>query len=112
MGIAPAAERVRQDQSREGDPDQPLTAGFACAKVNRDTELVHSPQRLASPLRRTGPKGKGQFAPIGWDEALDEIARRWKAIIAESGPLALLGSVATAFLSAGAIFIVMIAILF
>ena len=75
----------------EGDPDQPLTAGFACAKVNRDTELVHSPDRLSTPLRRTGPKGKGQFAPIGWDEALDEIARRWKAIIAESGPLALLG---------------------
>jgi anaerobic selenocysteine-containing dehydrogenase len=83
------------DQGRvvkiEGDPDQPLTAGFACAKVNRDTELVHSPERLTTPLRRTGPKGKGSFAPIGWDEALDEIATRWKSIIAESGPLAILG---------------------
>lgn len=75
----------------EGDPDQPLTAGFACAKVNRDTELVHSPERLATPLRRVGPKGQGKFAPIGWDAALDEIAARWKAIIAESGPQAILG---------------------
>lgn len=74
-----------------GDPDQPYTAGFACAKVNRDAELVHSPRRLATPLRRVGPKGEGRFAPIGWDEALDEIAARWKAIVAESGPLALLG---------------------
>ncbi|MGQ3357365.1 MAG: molybdopterin-containing oxidoreductase family protein [Phreatobacter sp.] len=74
-----------------GDPDQPFTAGFACAKVNRDAELVHSPERLKTPLRRTGPKGSGQFAPITWDAALDEITARWKAIIAESGPLALLG---------------------
>jgi anaerobic selenocysteine-containing dehydrogenase len=74
-----------------GDPDQPFTAGFACAKVNRDAELVHSPERLKTPLRRTGPKGSGQFAPITWDEALDEITARWTAIIAESGPLALLG---------------------
>ena len=39
----------------EGDPDQPFTAGFACAKVNRDAELVHSPERLhdaAAPGRR------------------------------------------------------------
>jgi anaerobic selenocysteine-containing dehydrogenase len=74
-----------------GDPEQPFTAGFACAKVNRDAELVHSPDRLTTPLRRTGPKGSGQFAPITWDQALDEIETRWKAIIAESGPLALLG---------------------
>src|SRR6516162_4347921 len=75
----------------EGDPDQPYTAGFACAKVNRDAELVHSPQRLMTPLRRTGPKGSGAFAAIGWEEALDEIVAKWRSIIAESGPLALLG---------------------
>lgn len=83
------------DQGRvvkiEGDPDQPLTAGFACAKVNRDVELVHSPERLTTPLRRTGPKGAGKFAPITWDQALDEITARWQAVIAESGPIALLG---------------------
>jgi anaerobic selenocysteine-containing dehydrogenase len=75
----------------DGDPDQPFTAGFACAKVNRDAELVHSSERLATPLRRVGAKGEGKFSAIGWDEALDEIVARWQAIIAESGPLALLG---------------------
>ncbi len=74
-----------------GDAEQPYTAGFACAKVNRDAELVHSPERLTTPLRRTGPKGSGAFAPITWEAALDEIEARWKAVIAESGPLALLG---------------------
>ncbi len=75
----------------EGDPNHPFTAGFACGKVNRDAELVHSPERLATPLRRTGPKGSGQFEPISWDRALDEIVATWKRVIAESGPLALLG---------------------
>src|ERR1700704_950906 len=70
----------------EGDPDQPYTAGFACAQVNRDAELVHSPERIGTPLRRTGAKGTGSFAPVSWDEALDEIAATWRRIIAESGP--------------------------
>jgi anaerobic selenocysteine-containing dehydrogenase len=75
----------------KGDPDHSFTAGFACAKVNRDAELVHSPERLKTPLRRTGAKGEGKFAPISWDAALDEITERWRCIIAESGPQALLG---------------------
>lgn len=75
----------------EGDPDQPFTAGFACARVNRDAELVNAPDRLTSPLRRIGAKGEGAFTPITWDEALDEITTRWKAIMSDSGPLALLG---------------------
>lgn len=75
----------------QGDPDHPYTAGFACGKVNRDADLVNSSERIKTPLRRTGPKGSGQFKPITWDEALDEIAAKWKAIIEESGPLAILG---------------------
>ena len=75
----------------QGDPEQPFTAGFACGKVNRDMDLVYSPERITTPRRRTGPKGSGQFAAISWDEALDEIVAHWKRVIAESGPLAILG---------------------
>jgi anaerobic selenocysteine-containing dehydrogenase len=74
-----------------GDPDHPFTAGFACAKTNRDAELVNSPERIAAPLRRIGAKGDGKFAPIGWNEALEEIAAKWHSIIEESGPSAILG---------------------
>src|ERR1051326_2528984 len=74
-----------------GDPKQPYTAGYACAKVNRDAELVHSPARIAAPLRRNGGKGPTTFSPISWDEALDEIVDKWQTIIAQSGPSALLG---------------------
>ncbi len=75
----------------QGDPGQPFTAGFVCAKVNREPTLVHSPERLTEPLRRAGPKGAGRFVPIGWDEALDEIVARWQAIMQAEGPLAILG---------------------
>ena len=75
----------------QGDPDHPYTAGFACGKVNRDTDNVNSPERILTPLRRIGRKGLGRFQPITWDAALDEIAAKWKAIIEQDGPLALLG---------------------
>jgi anaerobic selenocysteine-containing dehydrogenase len=83
------------DQGRlvrvEGDPDQPFTAGFVCGKVRREPELVHSPDRLRTPLRRVGPKGAGEFAPVSWDQALDEVVERWQAILRTDGPLAILG---------------------
>jgi anaerobic selenocysteine-containing dehydrogenase len=75
----------------QGDPDHRMTAGFLCAKVSRDHELVHSPERVLSPQRRVGAKGEGRFAPVSWDDALDEIVGRWRRIIREDGPEALLG---------------------
>jgi len=75
----------------QGDPAHPMTAGFACAKVNREHEMVHSPERVLTPLRRTGRKGEGRFAPVTWEEALAEIVERWTRVTAEDGPLALLG---------------------
>ena len=62
-----------------------------CAKVRREPELVHSSERVRTPLRRTGPKGSGLFAPISWDEALGEIVDRWQRIRQEDGPLGILG---------------------
>jgi anaerobic selenocysteine-containing dehydrogenase len=54
-----------------GHRDQSYTDGVICAKVARYAERIHHPDRLLQPLRRSGPKGSGQFTPIGWDEALD-----------------------------------------
>ena len=69
-----------------GNKRQSYTDGVICAKVARYAERIHHPGRLLHPLRRSGPKGSGAFERISWDEALDEIARRFLAIEAESGP--------------------------
>jgi len=72
-----------------GAKDDPYTAGVICEKVARYAERIHHPERLTHPLRRVGPKGAGQWQPISWDEALDEIAQRFLAIEAEHGPEAI-----------------------
>ena len=73
-----------------GDPAHPVTRGFLCGKVAQYLEREYSPQRLLYPQRRTGAKGEGQFARISWDEALDTIAGRLRAVAEEFGPEAIL----------------------
>ncbi len=73
-----------------GDPDHPITQGWLCAKVRPYLDHVYHPDRLLHPLRRVGPKGGGQWQRITWDDALAEIAARWKAILATDGPQAIL----------------------
>jgi anaerobic selenocysteine-containing dehydrogenase len=88
----------------QGDPEHPVTRGFLCAKVAKYLDRVYSPDRVLYPMRRVGPKGPaagassaGQGARataiwrrIPWDEALDEIASRFRTIRAEFGPEAIL----------------------
>jgi anaerobic selenocysteine-containing dehydrogenase len=73
-----------------GDPEHPFTRGALCPKMNRYQDTVHHPERLTTPLRRTGAKGEGAFAPISWDEAIGEIAERWRRIIAAHSAEAIL----------------------
>jgi anaerobic selenocysteine-containing dehydrogenase len=74
-----------------GDPDHPFTQGFLCTKVNRYLERTYSKDRVLTPLRRVGPKGKGEFVEATWDEALDAIAKKLNAIRAsKDGPQAIL----------------------
>jgi anaerobic selenocysteine-containing dehydrogenase len=53
------------------------TAGVICEKVARYAERVHHPDRLAQPLKRKGAKGGGEFTPISWESALDEVAEQF-----------------------------------
>ena len=66
----------------QGNPDHPPTAGVLCKKVSHYAERTYHPGRLLQPLRRVGPKGAGRFEPVSWDDALDDIAGRLRAIAA------------------------------
>ena len=72
----------------QGDPAHPTTRGFLCAKVAKYRDRVYSHDRVLYPVRRVAPKGAGSdesFQRISWDEALDEIATRFRKIAAEFG---------------------------
>ena len=69
-----------------GSEDNSYTAGVICAKVARYAERIHHPDRLTHPLRRTGPKGSGQFRRISWDEALDLVAEAFLTAERALGP--------------------------
>ena len=66
----------------QGAAAHPPTAGVLCTKVARYLDSTYAPDRLQYPLRRIGKKGEGRFARIGWNEALDTIAEKLKAIAA------------------------------
>ncbi|HVM92240.1 MAG TPA: molybdopterin-dependent oxidoreductase [Terriglobales bacterium] len=102
----------------QGDPKHPVTRGFLCAKVAKYLDRVYSPDRVLYPMRRKpsvpkGSWGKGiparqrvnpqhaageqecphqteVFDRISWDDALDEIAKRFRQVAAEFGPEAIL----------------------
>lgn len=74
-----------------GNPEHPFTRGFLCHKVSRYLERVYHVGRVLTPLRRVGSKGTGQFVPISWDEAITEIADRFRDIMqSPDGPQAIL----------------------
>jgi anaerobic selenocysteine-containing dehydrogenase len=66
----------------QGNPDHRPTDGVLCTKVSRYLERTYHADRVLHPLKRVGPKGSGQFSPVGWEEALDDIAQRLRAIAA------------------------------
>ena len=73
-----------------GNPDNPFTRGNLCRKVAHYEERVYSKDRLLYPMKRIGKKGEGRFKRISWEEALATIAAKWKTILAETGPEAIL----------------------
>jgi anaerobic selenocysteine-containing dehydrogenase len=66
----------------EGDPESPISHGSLCSKGLAITQLAYHPDRVLYPMKKTN----GDWKRIGWDEALDTVASRFKNIIAAHGP--------------------------
>jgi len=70
----------------EGSRENPNSRGTLCAKGAATRQYVYHRDRLLKPLRRTGPRGSGEYAPVSWDEALDEVAAHLERLRDETGP--------------------------
>jgi anaerobic selenocysteine-containing dehydrogenase len=65
-----------------GDREHPITRGYTCPKGRATDRIHHHPDAIARPLMRVD----GELVPVGWDEALDDVAAKLRAIIDVHGP--------------------------
>ena len=69
----------------------PFTSGRLCSKMdNFPKDITYHPDRILTPLKRTGAKGKGEFEPISWEKAIEEIAKELESVITQKGGEAIL----------------------
>lgn len=65
-----------------GDPEHPTTKGLVCAKSLFLPKIVHSKDRLTTPMVRKD----GKFVPIAWDDAMELMADKFAKAIKKHGP--------------------------
>ena len=79
--------RVEEGRVQSITSDAAPESGMkACARGLAQKEVLYARDRLREPLKRTGPRGSGQFKPVSWDEALDDIAGSLKSTKDQYGP--------------------------
>ena len=67
----------------EGNPAHPGSRGRNCAKGPATINQVHDPERILYPMKRTGPRGAGEWERTTWDEVLDSLAARIRTALQE-----------------------------
>jgi anaerobic selenocysteine-containing dehydrogenase len=60
----------------EGNPMHPINLGALCPKGQAAPELLYNPDRLTGPMKRSGKRGSGQWKPVTWEEAIQEVAEK------------------------------------
>ena len=70
--------------SVRGDTDHVNSEGFLCTKAAGAVEIAYDPDRVTRPMRRVG--APGDFRPVSWDDALEDIAVRLARIRGDHGP--------------------------
>ena len=64
--------------------DERILAG--CRRWRMNLDALDGPDRVNYPLRRAGERGGNEWERVSWDEALDDIAARLRALADEHGP--------------------------
>jgi len=65
----------------EGNPAHPISQGALCARGQAAIQITYHPDRLTHPLKRTGPRGSGQFQAVTWDEAIAQLVSQLDTLI-------------------------------
>jgi len=65
-----------------GHPDHNRSKGRLCARAHAAATMPYNADRLTQPMKREGDT----FKPITYDQALDEIAAKLKAVLEKNGP--------------------------
>ena len=78
----PGVIRMGLVKKLEGDPEHAISQGKLCVRGQAAVQVTYHPDRIATPLKRTGERGSGQFQPISWDEAIKELLSRIDALVA------------------------------
>ena len=58
----------------EGNPQHPVNQGKLCARGQASLQVLYHPDRITHPIKRTGPRGSGEYQAVSWDDALKEVS--------------------------------------
>ncbi|MDR5750279.1 MULTISPECIES: periplasmic nitrate reductase subunit alpha [unclassified Caballeronia] len=75
----------------QGDPQAEVNRGLNCVKGYFLSKVMYGEDRLTTPLLRIkdGKYDKdGEFTPVSWDRAFDEMAGQFKRVLKAKGPTA------------------------
>jgi menaquinone reductase, molybdopterin-binding-like subunit len=74
--------RVSEGRAKkiEGNPAHPVNRGKLCARGQAVVQELYHPDRVQQPLKRTGPRGKGEFTRISWEEGVAILLDQLKAL--------------------------------
>ena len=75
--------------ANKGDPDAPVNRGLNCIKGYFNGKILYGKDRLTQPLLRMKDgkfDKKGDFVPVSWEQAFDEMEKQFRKVYAEKGP--------------------------
>jgi len=78
--------RVSEGRAKkiEGNPLHPVNGGRLCARGQAALQALYHPERLSRPMKLSGGRGSGTYAPISWEEALSLLMVPLKKVKAEA----------------------------
>src|SRR5215813_1911607 len=72
-GMVAGVVSIKAAKKLEGQASHPVNRGGLCPRGQAAIQLTYHPDRLAQPMKRSGPRGSGDFTPVTWDEAIAEL---------------------------------------